>query len=975
MTAEPQAFTKQMARDIIERALDQRQERHYALAEALFLSRGTLARKLGPRYPDRFTADEIDRLAAFLELSGGERDTLLTGHGHVADLPSPATVSHTNGAIGPISAAAVPEIARGTNLPLPLTSFIGREWERTTVKRLLAVSRLVTLTGAGGIGKTRLALQTATEHAHVFPDGVWLVELAALTEAALVPAAVTAALGLRPTPSSSATDGLIKAITTRTLLLVLDNCEHLVGECARLAEALLQACPTLTILATSREPLRVPGEVVWPAPPLTLPTLGDGGWGIGVGSPLARPPTPIPYPLSPDATASEAVRLFSDRAAAVRPDFAVSDANAAAVAGVCRRLDGIPLAIELAAARVNVLSVEQIAARLGSAAGLLNRGSRTSVPRHQTLHGVIDWSHDLLTDDERALFRRLSVFAGGFTIAAAEAVVAGIGGEERARSEERGANGNEQPELRVGGAAAAPADSRLPTPDSLDLLAGLVDKSLVLMAEVDGAARYRMLETVRQYARDRLDAAGERATVGRAHLSWYMDFVADAATHLRGPDQKQWLDRIEREHDNIRAALAWAIDAGDAELGLRLGTATAGFWEIRHYLAEGCEWLERALALPGPATTTAVRAAGLRAAGILTFWQGNHAHAGARYEQSLALYRELDDTRGIASLLNNLGTVAARNNDSVTARARYEESLALFRGIGDVREIAQLLFNLGMQAEIGARYASAHTYFEESLAHFRQMSDRWAIGRVLTHFSYIIELQGDYASARTMAEEGLALGHELDNTSLIASGFAGLSNLLEHLGDAAGAAEYRREALRLARTMQDPRFLVLVLVYQAQALTRQGDVENARSSLEEGMAAARELGEPRLIGLGLYSHGLLALCAGVRAEAESYFRQSLAIRRQISEPVGIAASLEGLVVTAAAGGRPHDAALFLGAAEALRDTLGAPVPPIARPAIEQARVAMHDALGDDAATLALTEGRETPLDEILTRILEPAPLT
>jgi predicted ATPase len=936
MTAERLAFTKQLARDIIEQALNLRHEPHYALAEALFLSRGTLARKLGPRYPDRFTVEEIDQLAAFLELSGSERAALLTGHGHVTDLPPSATVSHTNGAAGPIS-TAMPAVAGGTNLPLPLTSFIGREWERTAVKRLLAVSRLVTITGAGGIGKTRLAVQTASEHAYLYPDGVWLVELAGLIEAALVPAAVTSALGLRPALTGPPTDGLVKAIAARTLLLVLDNCEHVIGECARLAEALLEACPTLTIVATSREPLRVPGEVVWPAPPLTLPPEGVvGGQGPGVGGSDGPVSLPGPWPLAPDPFSSEAVRLFIDRATAVRPDFAMSDRNATAVAGVCRRLDGIPLAIELAAARMNVLSVEQIAARLDSAAGVLNRGNRTADPRHQTLHGVIDWSHELLTDAERALFRRLSVFAGGFTIEAAEAVI-----------------------------------ERVPTPDSLSLLTGLVEKSLVLMTEVDGAARYRLLETVRQYAREKLDAAGEHAEVGRAHLLWYLDVVADASTRLRGPEQKRWLDRIECEHDNIRAALAWAIDAGEAELALRLGTAMVVFWEMRGYLAEGQAWIERALALPAPTTSAAVRAAGLRSAGVLAFWQGNNAPAGALYEQSLALYRELNDARGIASLLNNLGNVAARNNDSAAARARYEESLARFRGLDDTREIAQILFNLGTQAEISARYAYARASFQESLANFRQLGDRWAIARVLNQLSYILELQGDYTSARTLTEEGLALAREIDNAPLIGSGLAVLSNLLANLGDATGAAECGREAVRLARKLPERRFLVLVLLYQAQAATRQGDIDGARSFLEEGMAAARELGEPRLIGLGLYSQGLLALRGGVRAEAESFFRQSLAIRRRINEPMGITESLEGLAVTAAAGGRAQEAALYLGAAEAQRDALGAPRPPIFRPAVEQARNAIRDALGDDATFRAVAKGRETPLPEILTLILEP----
>jgi predicted ATPase len=390
------------------------------------------------------------------------------------------------------------------NLPSELSSFVGREKELAEVKRLLENTRLLTLTGSGGCGKTRLALAAASELVEGFEDGVWLVELASLADPSLVPQSVAYALGVREQPGRTPTEALSDYLGSRKVLLLLDNCEHLVEACAELAEALLHSCAELRVLATSREALGITGEVAWLVPSLSLPDL-------------RRLPDIESLPRY------ESARLFVERAAAVKPTFTLTEQNAAAVAQVCYRLDGIPLAIELAAARAKVLPVEQIADRLDDSIGLLAAGSRTAMPRHRTLHATMDWSHELLPDEERALFRRLSVFAGGFTLEAAESVCTG-GGLERG--------------------------------EVLDLLSHLVDKSLVIMREEGGEGRYRLLETVRQYGREKLSASSEAEQASERHAGYYLALAEEAEPELKGAGQVAWVERLEQERDNLRAAMA-----------------------------------------------------------------------------------------------------------------------------------------------------------------------------------------------------------------------------------------------------------------------------------------------------------------------------------------------------------------------------------------------------------------------------------
>lgn len=541
--------------------------------------------------------------------------------------------------------APLPARSRATarhNLPVEVTSFVGRERELADVKERLAASHLLTLTGSGGCGKTRLALRVAAEVLDAYPDGIWLVELAPLSDPTLVPQAVALALDVREVPGRPLPATLAEHLEGRAILVVLDNCEHVLDACARIAEALLRACPRLRLLATSRERLGIGGEVVARVTPLTLPEPGHASL-----AELAR---------------SEAVRLFVERAEAVRPGFALTEGNAAAVAEICRRLDGIPLALELAAARAAVLSPEQIARHLGDRFRLLTTGSRTALPRHQTLRALVDWCHALLSDKERILFRRLAVFAGGWTLAAAEAV-AGIGRDE-----------------------------------VLDLLMGLVDQSLVLVEERGDEARYRLLETLRDYAREKLDASGETCAVRAAHAAYYAAWTGGPGpSAVELPIKRAFAlppATVAGEADNLRAALDYFLDQGEAEAGLGLAARIYHLWFLRGPREEGRAWLRRLLARPTPVLAPS-RAAALFAAGWLARFQGDLAEAGAVFAEAATLAGARGDHQGRACAQTQLGVVAFMRGELAQARTELEEGARLVREADAPAALLQSLVRLG----------------------------------------------------------------------------------------------------------------------------------------------------------------------------------------------------------------------------------------------------------------------------------------
>jgi predicted ATPase len=606
--------------------------------------------------------------------------------------------------------------ARSNNLPAHLTSFIGREKESTAIKQLLANHRLITLTGPGGTGKTRLALQVAAEVLETFQSGVWLIELAPLTDPALVPQAIASALGLREDASRDMLAALTDFLNARSLLLILDNCEHVLEACAQLAEALLQACPKVRILASSRETLGVAGEAPFRVPSLRAPDIRR-------------------LPALDTLSQYEAVQLFVERAATALPGFRLTNENAPALAQVCSRLDAIPLALELAAARVNVLRVEQIAARLDDRFRLLTGGSRTAMPRQQTLRALIDWSYDLLADSERVLLQRVSVFAGGWTLEAAEAVCAGDG---------------------------------LDRDDVLDVSTQLVNKSLVVAEREQGQeTRYRVLETIRQYALERLAASGEADTRRRQHAAYYLALAETVDAQLGRAGQRVWLDRLEREIDNLRGALEWALGGGDVEVGVRLAGALAGmrskwagFWRSSGYSAEGRRWLETALARSQD-VAPALRAMLLLKAGGFRFSEGDRERADARLEESLALFQALGDRGGIADVLNEQGSIAYLFGDYPQAAHLYEEALALYRELGDRPGIAWVLHCLGDNAREQADTARATALLEESLALYRDQGFVVSVAGALNGLGDVVSRQGEYARAMALYWEALALTQDV----------------------------------------------------------------------------------------------------------------------------------------------------------------------------------------------------------------------
>jgi predicted ATPase/DNA-binding SARP family transcriptional activator len=708
------------------------------------------------------------------------------------------------------------------NLPYELTSFIGREREMEEVRRLFGTSRLLTLTGAGGCGKTRLALRVAadllTEHA----DGVWLVEFAALTDPVLVPQTVAAALGVREVAGTPLIQTLAAALKPKQLLLVLDNCEHLLTACAELAEALLRSCPHLRVLATSREALGVPGEQSCLVPSLSLPPTAAGerlrveSSSKVRGQPLSDLST-LNFQLS-TLLQYEAVQLFVERARLGQPAFAVTVANAAMVTQICRLLDGIPLAIEMAAARVKTLPIEQMAVRLEDRFRLLTRGSRTALLRHQTLQALIDWSYDLLSEPERVLLQRLSVFAGGWTMEAAEAVCGDSALPTRTSvSESRTSLSDpiQNPKSKIQNAGV------------LERLTALVEKSLVML-EAEGEGRYRLLETVRRYAQDRLLETEAEATVRGRHRDWFLGLVEQAweGEGYGGESEGSWMERLEQEHDNLRAALAWcrtsSVQEGPrsgpehlntrtpehpspTEKGLRLGVALWWFWVARGYIGEGRERLAELLALSGAEARTATRAQALLSAGLLAAHQGDYGAARALYEESLAISQELGNKQSIAVSLHCIGAVAHNHGDNQAAWALFEESLALYRELGMKENIALELGWLGRTARGQEDYGAALAFFEQSLMLHREVGRESGIAWSLNLVANAARDQGEYEAARALQKESLALYRELRNKPGIVRALEGMAAVVaaqalpEPAARLSGAAEAFREAMGLPR--------------------------------------------------------------------------------------------------------------------------------------------------------------------------------
>jgi predicted ATPase/DNA-binding SARP family transcriptional activator len=683
------------------------------------------------------------------------------------------------------SSAPWPSFGAKGNLTKALTNLVGRDGEIEDLAHLLSATRLLTLTGTGGVGKSRLAAEVAGRARRDHPDGIWMVELAGLSEAGLVAHQVRNAIGLPDPSGGDALESLATHLSGRRLLLVLDNCEHLVSSVAELVAHVLPACPSVQALVTSREPLGVAGETVWTVPPLAAPDL-DASQALEV---LRG------YP---------AVRLFTERAAAAAPGIDLRPV-AGAVAEICRRLDGLPLAIELAAARVQAMGVDEIADRLDDRFCLLASGPRGCPTRHRSLRAVLDWSHDALSPEEHRVFRSLSVFASGFTLGAVEVVCA------------------DHDEL------SGVADS----------LSGLVARSLVAVERGTGSVRYRLLETVRQYAAERLVSHTELNEVRNRHLDWVLALAERAEPQLDGPQQGKWLEILDVEHDNLRAALDWSLASGRAADGARLAATLSRFWEIRGHLSEGRARLDTHLShvLAPP-----LRATVLTAAGILAQRQCDRTAARRHYLSSLALRRRLADRLGTISALNGLGNLAVGEGDLEAARACFEENLAVGRELDDAKITAASLVNLGVVIQYmveGGRIdrtqgvARAGECYEEALERYRGLGDRYGIALTLENSGVLAPFGGDTEAARRLLEESLDIRRELGDQVGIAAATRFLGQLALGRGDYADARSLQEECLGIERALGNTTLVAADLASLAAIALERGDgAEAARLQSE-----------------------------------------------------------------------------------------------------------------------------------------------
>lgn len=721
------------------------------------------------------------------------------------------------------------------NLPVQSTRFIGRQDAIAEVTRLLAPppagTRLVTLTGPGGTGKTRLALEVAAHLLDHYPDGVWVAELASLQDSGLVLRTVAAVVGLSETPGRPLLSALGEYLRDKRLLLVLDNCEHLVLACAQLADALLRACPQLQILTSSREALGIAGETQFRVPPLTIPE---------------------PRRLPPLAALAryEAIALFVDRAAAIQAGFTLDESNALAVAQICRRLDGIPLAIELAAAQVRYRQPAAIAAGLTDRFRLLTGSDETILPRQHTLQALIGWSYDLLNTTEQTLLQRLAVFAGGWTLDGAEAVC---------------------------------ADADLDIYDVLDLQMQLINKSLVMTEDHGDVARYHMLETIRQYGQERLLAAGGAGGVRARHLAYFRDLVEAHELDRQGAQQIPTLARLDQEHDNLRLALAWAETTGDAESLARMATALSRFWILRGYWGEGRRWMEAAVSAAAALPET-IRGRLLFAAGNLALNQSDFAQAVRWLQESLACSRALGDTAGMAQALLRLGAAALDAGTYAEAVALYEESRALFQQAGHMLGLAQATRSLSRAAAFVGEWDTARARQEQALALFRELGNASGVGWALHDLgSLAANASADYPRAAEHYQAALQHFRALGARVLVAATLVALGHVLLDQGKPDEAEICVAEALGLYQAVGSPEGLGFVQLLQGRLALARGAVAAAEQFCLGSLVLLQDLGHQQNI---LSSLAGLAQVAAVRGQATRAVRLAGAVAARVESTGG-----------------------------------------------------------------------------------------
>ncbi|MGE5377506.1 MAG: tetratricopeptide repeat protein [Bacteroidota bacterium] len=721
-----------------------------------------------------------------------------------------------------------------TNLPNILTSFIGREKELEEVTTLLGRHQLLTLMGPGGIGKTRFSIQVAQAAGSAFPDGVWMVELASIHDPLLVARATAAAIGLRDEPRRPVIEMLCDYLRNRKMLILLDNCEHLVAACAQLADSILRAAAHVRLLASSREALNIGGEITYPLPPLALPAM-DKSFSAQV------------------LHQAEAARLFIDRAKSALPSFLVTDRNAAAIAQICRHLDGIPLAIELAASKIRVLSPEQIEQRLDDRFRLLTGGSRTVMERHQTLRAAIDWSYNLLPEAEQALFRRLAIFVRSWSLQAAEAVCDGLE----------------------------------PGSDILHLLEQLINKSMIQTEEVHGELRYHMLETMRQYAYEKLVEAGELDRLSDRHLATFLDLAEQAAGHLVRLEQLEWLERLDVDYENVRAALVWSLGMETPAPALRVCTALGRYWLIRGYWKEGSWWLEGALEKPSPAglDDPGEKAARLRAlcvdadladhlgnlyrmeasawealrlcseetdrrdAAIARFYMGlvyqgreDNQNALHFFEQSLADFHDLGEPYWEACAFRSLTYILVQRGE-MARDARDEQNLWLARRAGERLHLAKVLFNQATRAWTSQQVEKAESCLRECEMLYEQLG--YQTGKVLYYQAVMAHLNRDFSHARVLYERVKDQSEFLGDRDRQSLAITNLGVLAREQGDLATARAHIEQALRIAEETGSKHDIGYRLALLSEVEFLQGDRGVARNDLRRSLSIAGELTDRR----------------------------------------------------------------------------------------------------------------------------------
>ncbi len=827
--------------------------------------------------------------------------------------------------------------AHPNNLPIQPTSFVGRDADIASALNLLSQAkvRLLTLTGPGGIGKTRLALQLAAELSDEFADGVYFVPLAPISDHTLVTSTVAQTLGVGDRGSQPIIETLGEFLRSQKMLLLLDNFEHVCEAASKVAK-LLEMCSLIKFLVTSREVLHVKGEYEFHVHPLAFPDISR------------RSSVDI-------LTKNPAVELFFQRAQSVKSEFRITDENAKAVAEICARLDGLPLAIELAAARAKLFPPKELLKRLVeadeySSLHLLARGPRDAPERHRTLRAAMDWSYELLNEDEQRLLQILSVFAGGFTFPAAEAVCCLSERKPKSRSEEA---------LGM---------------DVMEGLASLLDKSLLRQDERgEDESRYTMLGLIRDYAREKLRESGQEAKIRDRHANFFLSLAEEAKPLLEGPEQQLWLERLEVEHNNLRSALGWFLQKGEdddkssskaAESGLWMAGALWRFWDTHGYVSEGRRWLLKMIALSDTPTNERVDA--LIGAAWLTTRQSDMAEAIRLYEQGIVIAREIGYKAGVAKALG--GMVYAKEflgADDELIEALYSESLELWREVGDKRGIATALGPLAHRAASAYDFEQANKLFEESLALFREVQDKREIAGALWNLGQIAVVVGNYDKAREMYSESLKIYEDLKDHHGVATQHRELGRLERIQGNTMQARALYEESLASFRTMGDKGCASITLAGLGRVAIGQDDITGAKSLILECLSLSREINFRAVEAQALRLLGHCDLAQGDHRSARKHFIESIHLEQELDHREGIAENLEAIASVAAARSEYELAARLFSATKALRVTLGIPLPPADASDLEQWKAIVRDGLGEESYKSAQKEGSTLTIEQVV----------